>query len=71
MRGGIPLEEGNRVWMEPDALKQGLTEGDDPEYLFKIGHHMHMSNPVFQKFTAHPNLKTILSHLVGPDVKCV
>lgn len=43
VRGEIPLEEGNQVWMEPDALEQGLTEGDDPEYLFKIGHQMHMS----------------------------
>lgn len=71
VRGDIPLEEGNRVWMEPDALEQGLTEGHDPEYLFKIGHQMHMSNPVFQKYAVHPNLKAILSHLVGPDVKCV
>ena len=71
VRGDIALSGGNTVVMEPDALEKGLTEGGDAEYLFKIGHQMHMTDAVFQKFAVHPKLKTILASLIGPDVKCV
>lgn len=71
VRGHIPLTPGNRIYMEPDALDQGLTQENDPEYLFKIGHQMHMQDPVFRKYAAHPKLADILEQLVGPDIKCV
>lgn len=69
--GTIPLTPGNGIWMEQAAVDKGLVKGNSPEYLFKIGHQMHMNDPVFQKYAVHPRLVEVLEQVVGPDVKCV
>jgi phytanoyl-CoA hydroxylase len=70
--GRAALTGNNRIWMEPDAEEQNLVkDGPDPEYLFKIGHQMHMDDPVFQKYAIHPRIVEILRKLVGRDIKCV
>jgi len=71
VRGKIALTGKNAIWMEPDAVEQGFSKGQTPEYLFKIGHQMHMDDSVFQKYAVHPALVGILKKIVGPDVKCV
>lgn len=69
--GKIPLPPGNGIWMEQAAVDKGLVKGNTPEYLFKIGHQMHMKDSIFQKYAIHPKLVEVLEHLVGPDIKCV
>jgi phytanoyl-CoA hydroxylase len=71
--GKIKLAEGSEIYMEPDALKLGLVtvEQPDPAYLFKLGHQMHVSDPVFRYYAMHDRILDILTHLTGPDLKCV
>lgn len=71
VRGTIPLNAPNAIWMEPDAVEKGLSTDKNPEYLFKIGHGMHINDPVFQKYAVQPKLTAILEQLVGPDIKCI
>lgn len=70
--GATPLSPGTGVWMEPAAQELGLVNDENRcEYLFKIGHQMHMHPGVFQKYATHPNVAAALKDLIGPDVKCV
>lgn len=41
------------------------------DYLFKIGHRMHQSDPIFKHFACHPNIMDVLEPLIGPDIKCI
>lgn len=69
----VPLGEGNSCQMEPDALALGLvTESNaDPQYLFKIGHRMHITDPVFHYFAVHNKIAGVLNSLIGSEIKCV
>ena len=70
--GRAPLPDRCRISLEPAAEEQGLVSEDNRyDYLFKIGHHMHMTDPMFQRHVRHPRLADILEALIGPDVKCV
>lgn len=73
VRGTVRLAEGNGIWMEPEALAKGWVTEDrpDPEYLFKIGHQMHQTDPVFRYYAMHDKVCDVLNLLLGPDVKCV
>jgi phytanoyl-CoA hydroxylase len=73
VNGKVKLAAGSDVYMEPSAVEQGLTskENPDPAYLFKIGHQMHVADPVFRYYAMHERTVDILNELVGPDVKCV
>lgn len=73
INGKISLKLDNSIYWEPDAIKQGLVsdEKPDPTYLFKIAHHMHMSDPIFRSYAMHERIVNILGDLIGPDIKCV
>ena len=70
--GRIPLPDRTGIWMEPAAEERELVkENNRYDYLFKIGHQMHITDPVFQRYAVHPRLADILEALIGPDIKCV
>jgi phytanoyl-CoA hydroxylase len=71
--GRIPVEEGNGIDMEPAAVAAGLASAanPDPAYLFKIGHRIHVSNPVFRQYAMSNKITDILASLIGPDLLCV
>lgn len=73
VEGTVPLDDSNGMWMEQAAIDKGLIQEDEnrPEYLFKIGHRMHITESVFNKYTVHPNMVSVLQQLIGPDVKCI
>ncbi|RAP78436.1 phytanoyl-CoA dioxygenase family protein [Paenibacillus montanisoli] len=71
--GKIPLEEGNGFEMEPAAVSLGLASqtNPDPAYLFKIGHRIHVSNPVFRHYAMCKKITDAIASLIGPDLLCV
>ncbi|QHT63150.1 phytanoyl-CoA dioxygenase family protein [Paenibacillus lycopersici] len=71
--GAIPLGAHNGIYLEPEAVAQGLVsdERPDPEYLFKLGHRMHMTDEIFRYYAMHDNIADILAGLLGPDIKCI
>lgn len=71
--GKVQLAKYNAVYMEPEAIEQGLTSDahPDPAYLFKIGHAMHVDDPVFRYYAMHENILDTLEQLTAPDLKCV
>ncbi|MFC5651159.1 phytanoyl-CoA dioxygenase family protein [Paenibacillus solisilvae] len=71
--GKIPLGAPNGIYMEPEAVAQGLVSNDkpDPAYLFKLGHRMHMTDEIFRYYAMHDKLADALADLIGPDIKCV
>src|SRR5262249_37812416 len=72
VEGRVSLAAPSRVWIEPAAEEQGLVTADNRwDYLFKIGHRMHMTDPLFQKYAVHPNLADALGGHSGPVIKCV
>ncbi len=73
VNGKVKLAEGNDVWFEPSAEEKGWVskEKPNPLYLFKIGHQMHWTDPVFRHYAMHERILDILNELVGPDLKCV
>jgi phytanoyl-CoA hydroxylase len=72
VEGRTSIAPPSRVWIEPAAEEQGLvTEQNRWDYLFKIGHRMHMTDPVFRKYAVHANLADALEALIAPDIKCV
>jgi phytanoyl-CoA hydroxylase len=73
LAGRIAAGEGNRAYMEPEAVEKGWVsdEQPDPRFLFKIGHRMHMTDPVFRYYAMHERIADILNDLIGPDIKCV
>jgi phytanoyl-CoA hydroxylase len=73
VEGKVPLGNGDGVWMEQAAIDKGLITEDEkkPEYLSKIGHRMHMTEGVFNKYTVHRKMVSVLQQLIGSDVKCV
>jgi phytanoyl-CoA hydroxylase len=72
VEGRSPLGERDKVWIEPDAEERGLVnETNRYDMLFKIGHHMYETDPVFRDAACHPRIVAVLQELLGPDVKCV
>lgn len=71
--GKVPLGSKNGIYMEPEAIKKGLVSNDkpDPAYLFKIGHHMHLTDEIFRYYAMHDKIADILNGLLGPDIKCL
>lgn len=72
VEGRAPLGERNAVRLEPDAEERGLvTDANRYALLFKIGHRMQATDPVFRDAACHPRVVAVLQELIGPDVKCV
>ena len=73
VEGKVRLDDDDGIWMENAAIEKGLITEDEkkPEYLFKIGHKMHMKEGVFKKYAVHPKMISVLEQLIGPDVKCI
>ncbi|AZN39642.1 phytanoyl-CoA dioxygenase family protein [Paenibacillus albus] len=71
--GTVPMYRGNALYMEPEAVLQGLVSDEKPnaEYLFKIGHEMHLSDPVFRYYAMHDKIADVLNAIIGPDIKCI
>lgn len=73
VNGKVKLADGNGIWMEPEALEKGwvTVEEPNPDYLFKIGHQMHQTDPVYRYYAMHDKVCDLLNLLIGPDIKCV
>jgi phytanoyl-CoA hydroxylase len=60
------------VWLEPDAIERGLVREDNKQdYLFKIGHTMHLTDTVMRRYAGDNRIVEILGQLVGPDIMCI
>jgi phytanoyl-CoA hydroxylase len=60
------------VWLEPDAIERGLVREDNKQdYLFKIGHSMHLTDEVMRRYAGDGRMVEILSQLIGPDIMCI
>lgn len=68
--GRISSNEG--VALEPSAVELGLV-GDDnkPDYLFKLGHSMHLTDDIFQQYARDERIAGILRQLLGPGAVCM
>lgn len=61
--------EAEAVFPSPDALR-AMSDEEAIKYFLCI-HQAHKTSPVLFEYLAHPVIREVLTHVIGPNVKCM